>query len=151
LVKIQLFVDLDTAIMTSNYIEQLCEACKIGDLEQVQYWIDQNVDLDVIWDKNDKSKRNMTPLRIAIEEKNMDVIKLLLKAGANVNKADKYGNAPLYKAASTGQLEVVKLLIDNGADVNKANDNGNTPLYIAAEKGQLEVMKLANRERCRYQ
>jgi ankyrin repeat protein len=39
-------------------------------------------------------------------------VKLLLEAGADVNKADKDGWTPLYIAAYYGRVEIVRLLLD---------------------------------------
>ena len=62
------------------------------------------------------------------------MVKALIEAGADVNKARNDGWTPLYSAASKGHEAVVKALIEAGADVNKAENDGWTPLYIAAQK-----------------
>ena len=62
------------------------------------------------------------------------VVKALIEAGADVNKARDDGWTPLYTAASNGHEAVVKALIEAGADVNKADNDGKTPLYMAAVK-----------------
>ncbi len=67
---------------------------------------------------------------------------LLIEAGADVNKADKYGMTPLYRAAMRGHTETVKWLIEAGADVNKATKYGSTPLYGADANGHTETVKL---------
>ena len=48
------------------------------------------------------------------------MVKALIEAGADVNKADDDGETPLYMAAWNGHEAVVKALIEAGADVNKA-------------------------------
>ena len=48
------------------------------------------------------------------------VVKALIAAGADVNKADNYGWLPLWLADYNGHEAVVKALIAAGADVNKA-------------------------------
>jgi len=54
--------------------------------------------------------------------------KLLVKKGANVNKAGYFGETPLLCACRDCNIEFAKLLIEYGADVNKADDRGITPL-----------------------
>ena len=49
------------------------------------------------------------------------MVKALIEAGADVNKADNGGWTPLYRAAQNGHEAVVKALIEAGADVNKAD------------------------------
>jgi ankyrin repeat protein len=44
-----------------------------------------------------------------------DVVKDLLGAGADVNKADTYGQTPLIKAAKGGHGDVVEHLLGAGA------------------------------------
>jgi ankyrin repeat protein len=50
----------------------------------------------------------------------LEVVKALLAAQADVNKADNGGQTPLYRASFNGHLEVVKALLAAQADVNKA-------------------------------
>ncbi|XP_065107608.1 ankyrin repeat and SOCS box protein 18 isoform X1 [Paramisgurnus dabryanus] len=58
----------------------------------------------------------------------LEVCRLLLTYGANVNLADKERRAPLHKAARNVQRKIVELLLDHGADVNAIDYNGCTPL-----------------------
>ena len=81
-------------------------------------------------------------LLYAAENGETELVKLLIAAGTDVNKADMFGETPLYKAADNGRAECVKLLINAGADVNKANDKGETPLIWAAIKGRTEYLRL---------
>jgi len=53
----------------------------------------------------------------------LEVVKLLVELGENVNAADGYGITPLMVAANLGDIEVVKYLISKGADL-KAHDLG---------------------------
>ena len=80
---------------------------------------------------------------ILIHYGNTEKLRLLIIAGADVNKADKYGRTPLYRAAFSGHTECVKLLLAAPAiDVNKADKDGKTPLFCAIWEGHKEVVKL---------
>ena len=46
----------------------------------------------------------------------LDVIKLLVDLGADVNAADDYGITPLMAAANLGEVSIIQFLIDRGAD-----------------------------------
>ncbi|CAE7420719.1 CTTNBP2, partial [Symbiodinium sp. KB8] len=70
------------------------------------------------------------------------VIRLLLEANADKDKATPGGATPLYIAAKNGHLEVVRLLLEANADKDKAFRDGATPLFMAAYSGQLEVVVL---------
>ena len=72
----------------------------------------------------------------------LEVVRLLLEAGADKNAADARGDNALITAALYGQLEVVRLLLEAGADKNAAMANGTTALMLAAENGHLEVVRL---------
>lgn len=61
------------------------------------------------------------PLAIACSSGRYDLVKLLVEAGAPLNKENKY-NRPLTFAAG-GNLEIVKYLVDKGADVNYESES----------------------------
>jgi len=61
---------------------------------------------------------------------------LLLKAGANLEAQDNYGETPLGAAATGGYVEVVDLLIRSGANLEP---NGRQPLACAAGEGHVDV------------
>ncbi|KAF0717090.1 Aste57867_2499 [Aphanomyces stellatus] len=86
-----------------------------------------------------QDKDGWTPLYIASWNGHMDVVKLLLTKGANVNHAEKDGWTPLYIASMYGRVAIVTLLLANGALVDKATHSGATALNIAAEEGNVEV------------
>src|SRR5210317_757594 len=79
-----------------------------------------------------------TMLFRASEEGNLEVVRLLVEGGADLDKADYDGRTPLYVACEKGHLEVVQLLLDAGADIDKEARGGlglgpgGTPLYIAS-------------------
>lgn len=60
------------------------------------------------------------------------MVRALIAAGVEVNKAGDNGYMPLYIAARVGHEAVVRTLIEADADVNKAADSGATPLSISA-------------------
>ena len=83
-----------------------------------------------------------TPLGVAAGHGHLQVIRLLLEANADKDKATPGGATPLYIAAKNGHLEVVRLLLEANADKDKAFRDGATPLFMAAYSGQLEVVVL---------
>jgi len=71
-----------------------------------------------------------------------EVVKILLGAGADVNKPTATGSTPLRGAAFNGHCETMNVLIDHGADLNFANVVGQSPLLISVMRGHLEATKL---------
>jgi ankyrin repeat protein len=65
-----------------------------------------------------------------------DVVRLLARAGADLNAQDEKGNTALHE---THYPEIAAALIKQGADVNARNNEGETPLMTTYS---LDVMKL---------
>merc|ERR1712194_287042 len=61
----------------------------------------------------------------------LNMVPILLGAGADVDKAGYAGVTPLVCAAMTGRLDLVQVLRDAGADMDKQDQKGWTPLGIA--------------------
>lgn len=75
-----------------------------------------------------------TPLHVAAERGNTEVVKLLLEAKADIDPKDDDGKTPLHWAVHSGRSEAVKVLIEAGADINARDNDGNTPLDIAIQR-----------------
>ena len=76
---------------------------------------------------------------IASLEGHLEVVRLLIEAGADKDKANDDGTTPLYVASINGHLEVVRLLVEKGADKDKANNRGVTPLQIARRRHNYNI------------
>lgn len=72
----------------------------------------------------------------------VELVKKLLAAKADVNKARKDSTTPLWIASGKGHADVVQLLLEAKADVNKVRKDGTTPLWIASGSGYTDVVKL---------
>ena len=57
-----------------------------------------------------------------IRDNDIEEVRDMVKAGANVNIANDHGKTPLFWAARKGRTEIVALLLVAGADVKTAND-----------------------------
>ena len=75
-------------------------------------------------------------------DNHIDVIKLLLHEGADVNKQDNRKDTPLHVAAQFNKTEVARLLIQNGADVNIRNRYNKRPLDDAHKGSEVERLLL---------
>jgi ankyrin repeat protein len=80
----------------------------------------------------------LTALVYAARLGSIDVARLLLDAGADVNQVTRYGWSPLLAATQNRNYQLAKFLIERGADVNIANKGGWTPLYLATDNRNLE-------------
>ncbi|KAJ3652485.1 hypothetical protein Zmor_018446 [Zophobas morio] len=57
-----------------------------------------------------------TAFLVAIETRNLDIIRLLIQKGVNLNAAYNSGHTPLTKALELGYFEIAEFLVENGAD-----------------------------------
>ncbi len=108
------------------YDTSLVRAIKISDVDRVRTLMYANVNV------NEKNYAGITPLTIAAEKGNMEIIKMLVEDGkATINEASSYGITPLIAGAAAGQDEAVGYLIQKGADVTVKDDLGKTALLYA--------------------
>jgi ankyrin repeat protein len=105
--------------------------------------IDHSINISFKYDNGEKKYNAATSLYIASLEDYLEIIKLLLDRGADVNGTDMYGETSLHVAAKNNHPENVKLLLNHGADINyKDTKYKQTPLHIAARWGSYESAKL---------
>jgi hypothetical protein len=83
-----------------------------------------------------------TPLIVACHKCPIEIIKLLLDAGANVNRPDIAGNTPLLYALWRKNSKLIALLIDRGANIHHVNNAGGNALLIAARQGKPSIVAL---------
>ena len=89
-------------------------------------------------------------LVFAIEDSDLQLVKMSIKAGADVNTKDELGGiTALMDASRYDSPEIVRILLDAGADVNARDndrfsegDGGNTALIMASGKGDSEVVRM---------
>jgi ankyrin repeat protein len=95
----------------------LATAAKLGNLELTRILLDLGAQPDRSFDS---VSRGRTPLQAAAENSHFEVVKLLIKCGANVTMpaAPYHGMTALQAACEDGDLTTAKLLIDAGADIN---------------------------------
>ena len=96
---------------------------------------------------NAKDDKSVTPLHVAVENDNVEMVKFLIEHGANVNHQDYHGNTPLIAATkekfSICKLrakEVVRLLAENGANVTLQNLEKNTALHFAKAEDLAQIL-----------
>lgn len=79
-------------------------------------------------------------LHYAVDNNRIDLVKLLLNKGLDVNKKGQGGDTPLHNAVVYNRLSMVKLLLDHGADLSITNDHNQTPLDIAVEEEYSKIV-----------
>ena len=78
----------------------------------------------------------------SLEEKRLEMTKLLLENGADVKIVDEDGWTALIWAAWTGMPTVVEELVKAGSDVNVLDNQKQSALMIAAQRGNDKVVEI---------
>jgi uncharacterized protein len=89
-------------------------------------------------DVNKQTKTGETALMLAAFNGDLDLVKALVKRGAQINKPEW---SPLHYAAANGQLSVVEFLVENHAYIDAESPNNTTPLMMAARHKHITVMR----------
>ncbi|MCE5316168.1 MAG: ankyrin repeat domain-containing protein [Parachlamydia sp.] len=92
--------------------------------------------LQATGDINSTDLMGSTPLHMAARRGNLDAIRILIEAGADVHKPNQYGQTALFYA---GESQTSEVLIQNGSDVNTVDRDNGTPLHIAARRGYYDA------------
>lgn len=80
----------------------------------------------------------MTALLYAARDGRIDIARMLVEAGANVNQVEANKMTPLLIAIANDHLDVAHFLLSKGADVNAADFWGRTPLWTALDVRDLD-------------
>jgi len=90
------------------------------------------------WDKN----RFYTPLLLAVEDSDIEIIDELVKLGADVNVKDDNGKTALMDAAHEGEIDVVETLIKYNVDVSLTDRSGFSALHASVLSKNKDVVKV---------
>ena len=123
---------------------------RVPDLEEVKKLLEEGADVNA---PHLYADYPTSPLYLAVDSGNTELIQLLIDKGANVNfedydcgEADCYGNpsSPLIKAVKAGNEKIAKLLLDNKANINmeahSGDDLGMTALRAAVETNNKKMI-----------
>ena len=90
--------------------------------------------------RNQRDRRGggLTPLVFAVRANDLESVRILLAAGADVNQVTNYGWSPLLVATQNRYYQLGSFLLDKGADPNVANKGAWSPLYIAVDNRNIE-------------
>lgn len=111
---------------------ELVDLARDGDVAGVTSALDAGAEVD-------EQGGGVTALYVASEAGNVELARLLIDRGADVDLLVKFQRTPLYGAITTDHPDVVRLLLDSGADPNKITKLQN-PLHIAAQEGCLQCV-----------
>jgi len=149
-------IDATTKSVSSSEecaLTPLAVAVQYSHKEVVALLLSKNVDVQL----RGNMSQYVSPalLHIAVAQHNLEIVRMLLKNGANPNvKCSKYGGydqlTPLHLAAQNGDKEIVQALVSAGADANASARiisggklyTGWSPLHFASQNGHTETIAL---------
>ena len=105
------------------------EAAYFGHLAVVKELVVRGVDVNMSGMNGD------LPLKMAAAGGSPEIVEYLLGVGAEIDKADIYGETALHSAMhNNGCVECARILINAGADQSLVNEDGLTPAALARSK-----------------
>lgn len=100
-------------------------------------------DRELITKKSTTKKEDGTEVeKPSLEEKRLEMTKLLLENGADVKAVDEDNWTALLWASWTGMPTVVDALVKAGSDVNALDAKKQSPLMVAAQRGNEKVVEI---------
>ncbi|XP_022606939.1 kinase D-interacting substrate of 220 kDa isoform X1 [Seriola dumerili] len=130
-------MDTTTSLkMTSLAVQSLFSYVEEENLAAIKAHLDKFRDVD------SRSDNGQTPLMVAAEQGNLEIVQELIRRGANVNLDDVDCWTALISAAKEGHIEVVRELLENNANLEHRDMGGWTALMWAAYKGCTDVAEL---------
>lgn len=114
----------------------ITDAARRGDAEAVRSLLRAGADT------NASAGDGMTALHWAADAGHLEIAKILMYAGANVDAATRLGNyTPLHLAARQGHGPLVEALLEGGADADATTTSGgSTALHFSAGSGSAEAV-----------
>ncbi|KAL6042082.1 glutaminase [Balamuthia mandrillaris] len=123
----------------------LCGLAADGNVEQLKELLEQT---SISPDSADYDGR--TALHLASEEGHLEVVKLLIEKGANINAYDRWGSTPLRGAIAHMRNDVAQYLRDKGATVQRlAKLKKQQSEHAVKQQEDLEVVKARFQELAR--
>ncbi|MFB7141447.1 ankyrin repeat domain-containing protein [Gottfriedia sp. NPDC056225] len=127
-----------------DLISKLFDATEKGEVSEVNEILGDHQDLI-----HNENEHGLTLLGIAAHYGQFEVVKTLVKNGAEINAISNSKlsfipkNTALHAAiAGAKSKEVIDFLLANGADPNLCDREGHTPLHIAAFEGNTAIAEL---------
>jgi ankyrin repeat protein len=118
-------------------INDLSGAARAGDANRVKLLLAEGKDPN-----QSDAAGGRTALHWAVRNGNVEIVDILIKGGADLNKGDQAGKTALSHAAESGKVDLTRKLIESGADVNKRDLVGGNSVLWAAGLGNADTLAI---------
>lgn len=120
--KIKLLINSYDGLLNAKKGEQsytaLASAYYADNIPLLQFLLDHGADVNEDYLPKRESGGSLSLLEEAVCDRKMDVVKLLIQKGADLNISDGEGSGPFTCIIHSRDLEMAKLLLDHGANPN---------------------------------
>ena len=120
----------------------LCNAAFNGKVDSVKWLLERGENANFTFTDTGENALHYTICKTSEMDERVEIVKLLIDAGIEVNKktiagkptlcfmrdAWLKGETPLHRAAAFGNITIIKMLLDAGADPTTKDTNGDTPM-----------------------
>jgi uncharacterized protein len=87
------------------------------------------------------NEMRVQPLHSAASGRHIEVCRVLIASGADVDATQRHGFTPLHAVAQHGDIELVELLLSAAANPSALTDDGATPADLAEAAGHVDVAR----------
>ena len=122
-----------------DFTPQFIDYVRTGDVGSAEKCLPTGHQIDL--NKVYSSEAELTPLMLACRREHLEMIKLLIEKGADVNFLIRSYKSALRLAVEEKKLDVVKLLVEHGAQVMDTTGSRDCALTIACEQGDVNIVK----------
>ncbi len=136
------FLGMFSLNVNASDVLDMDKAVRDGDIGAVSSLIEKGVSPSVVIDEGRNSNWKHSPLILAVKSGNTQLVKLLIKNGANVNYVNVGSTSALKEAVSNDNDIIASLLISAKADVNFVDENEVPILFWAVSKKSKKVIPL---------
>ena len=131
---------LDTNSWTEDGVPVLCAAARCDKLEYVKWLLKRNADVNII-----SKDRGYSPVMDAVWKKNLEMVKLFIKAGANLDIMSSDGQPILVLAVGNGDAKIVEVLLKAGANPDIQDSMGMSARSYANLFKKADLVKILNK------
>ncbi|AGS80769.1 ankyrin repeat protein [Leptospira phage vB_LbrZ_5399-LE1] len=146
-----IFILIPIISISSRPIDDLLIASKNGDVRKIESILKKgNVDVNGFIKGSLPTEEEeaevgfqFTPLHWAVKNNHVEAVKVLIKAGANVNAVAGYSKeTPIFFTLNPKKKDILNLLISAKADLSVLDSSGQTPLNSAVRYGYFKTSKI---------